>query len=234
MKSVERMLVLLFLGPALSACGANASSSDGGTCPTFNPCGGDVVGTWHFKSTCTESTPKDAAAACTVQSSRPPGTGSEHNATYTFGANGTLTEAVSDSPTRTSLQYPGAGCAHSDASPDEYCAHLQQVISDAITGSADAGMNMAPITSIGLHCTASGNDVCKCDEDVTYSPYTVEGTYTTSGDTITIVFTASSLPGLAGADAGTGIPLAYCVSGNTLTLGPTAGSSDRSVLVLGR
>ena len=76
-----------------------------------------------------------------MQSSRTPGTGSEHNATYTFGANGTLTEAVSDSPVRTSLQYPGAGCAHSDASPGEYCAHLQQVISNAITGSADAGMD---------------------------------------------------------------------------------------------
>jgi hypothetical protein len=158
--------------------------------------------------------------------------GPDFSATYTFGANGTFAESAGGSETWTNLQYPGVACSHSDASAAQYCADFQQNVSNAYGEAADAGTS--PFKFMGFTCTPSGNEVCKCNESITYPPYTVEGTYTTSGDTITMVITSSSLPGYGGGDAGTSSPSVYCVSGNTLTLGPTPGSSVEGAFVLTR
>ena len=226
MKSVELALAVGLVVSLLACDGgsANPGASVGGACPTFTPCGGNVVGTWRLKSMCIKSTPTDAAIACSMQSTGISST-SGYNATYTFSANGTFTGSISGTMTQT-LSYPGVACSRSDAGAGQYCADIQQSIQNAYAGAADAGA-VSAIKSFSLTCTASGSEACKCDQSLTYSPYTLEGTYTTSGDSITVTMTGVSLLGDGGiGDGGTGGPAAYCVSGNTLTLGPTPGSSD--------
>jgi hypothetical protein len=226
MKSGELALAV-GLVLSLSACdggSANPGASVGGSCPALTPCGGNIVGTWRLKSVCIKRAPTDAAIACSMQSTGS-SMGAGYKATYTFNANGTFTGSFSGSTTQT-LNYPGVACSRSDASAGQYCADIQQSIQSAYAAAADAG-TVSPITSFSLTCTALGSEVCKCDESLTYDPYTIDGTYTTSGDILTVTMTGVSLLGDAGiGDGGTGSSLAYCVSGNTLTWGPAPGSAD--------
>jgi hypothetical protein len=186
---------------------------------------------WRLKSMCIKGTPTDAAVACTVQSPSSPTMGPGSNVTYTFNANGTFAESISGSETWT-LSYPGVACSRSDASAAQYCADIQQSFQSAYAATADAG-TVTPIKSLGFTCSASGSEVCKCDESLSYSPYTIEGTYTTNGDVVTATITGSSiLPDGGGGDGGTGSPTPYCVSGNTLTLGPAPGSSVEGTIIL--
>jgi hypothetical protein len=86
---------------------------------------------------------------------------------------------------------------------------------------------------VGFTGTASGSEVCKCDESLTYSPYTIKHTYTTNGDFLTATLPGSPiLPDGGSGDGGTDSPTPYCVSGNTLTLGPSSGSSVEGVTIL--
>jgi hypothetical protein len=228
MKSSELFLVL-GIGLSLFACdGGTKPATSGGSCPAFTPCGGAIVGTWHVKSMCIKNTPKDAA--CVVQSfGVNPGPG--YNATYTFNANGTFTVSISGAMTET-FDYPGVACSRTDASAAQYCAGIQQNIQSAFAIVADAG-TMLPIKAMSCTCSPSSSEVCECEESVTYTPYTIDGTYTTSRDTITATAMGASYLGDAGiGDAGTGSPMSYCVSGNTLTLGPPPGSSEAGVIVL--
>jgi hypothetical protein len=223
MKCVELALAFCLVFSLFACDGGSASpgGSLGGSCPGFTPCGGNIVGTWRLKSMCVKDTPTDAA--CTVQSSGMIA-GAGYSVAYTFNANGTFTGTVSGSMIQT-VDYPGAACSPTDASPSQYCSDIQQSMQSALAGLTDAGT--FPVKSLSFTCTPSGSDVCKCNESLTYTPYTLEGTYTTSGDFITITMTGSSiLPDAGIGDGGTGSPTAYCVSGNILTLGPTPGSSD--------
>jgi len=223
MQLVEPALAI-GLGFSLLACdGGTNPATSGGSCPTFTPCGGDIAGTWHFKSMCLHGTPTDAGA-CSTQTTGF-ATGAGYNATYTFGSNGSFTGTVSGTVKQT-LSYPGATCSRSDASPATYCSELQQSMQSAFAAVADAGT--VPINSLSLACTPSGSDVCTCDENLTYTPYTLSGDYTTSGDTLMVNITGVSIVGDGGiGDAGTSNPVGYCVSGNTLSWGPTPGSSDQ-------
>jgi hypothetical protein len=223
MKSVELALAL-GLGLFAIACDGSGSSGalPGGPCPTFVPCGGNIVGTWHLKSTCIKSAPKDAG--CSLQSvgfNMGPG----YDATYTFNANGTFTASMRGTVQQT-LSYPGPACARSDASTAEFCADLQRSIQNAYAASGDAG-TLTLIKSLSASCSASGSGDCKCDENFTYNPYSMDGTYATSGDRLTVTMTTVSFLGDGGiGDAGAGSPVVYCVSGNTLTWGPAPESAD--------
>jgi hypothetical protein len=231
MKSIELAFVLGFVLSACELSRPSPGAAVGGSCPAFTPCGGNIVGMWRLKSMCLKSTPTDAAVACTVQSMGSPTMGPAFYGTYTFTANGTFAESIGGSETWT-LSYPGVACSRSDASAAQYCTDIQQRTQSAYAAAADAG-TITPITSVGFTCTASGSEFCKCDESLTYSPCTIEGTYTTNGDLLTATTTGSSilLNGGSG-DGGTGSPTLYCVSGNTLTLGPSPGSSVEGVIIL--
>jgi hypothetical protein len=227
MKSTEVVLVLALGISALACSGgsSNPGASVGGECPAFTPCGGNVVGTWRLKSVCIKNTPTDAATACSVQTTGATTMGPGYSATYTFNSNGTFTGAISGSVQQT-LSYPGVACSRSDAGAEQYCADIQQSVQGAYAAAADAG-TVTPIKSLSFACTPSGSEVCQCEETFTYTPYTIDGTYTTSGDTFTVVMTGVSILGDGGVgDGGTGSPIAYCVSGNTLTWGPAPGSAD--------
>jgi hypothetical protein len=227
MRFVQRVLVL-GLGLVLSACELSAPPATGSSsCQAFSPCGGNVVGTWSLKSVCTKSTPTDAA--CTVQSTGSLTLGPGYKATYNFNADGTFAASVNGSVTQT-YSYPGPSCSHSDASPSQYCGDLGHTIQMAYEAAVDAG-TLTSGKSMGVTCTPSGSEVCKCEESLTYTPYTVGGTYTTSGYSITVVVTSFSLFGDGGIASGSSNSTPYCVSGNRLTLGPAPGSPDQAVVV---
>jgi hypothetical protein len=228
MKSVELALVI---GLALSgyACGGGAITGVvlGGACPAFTPCGGNVVGTWRLQAQCQPADTTSSSCAGQTTTLAP---GTNYNATYTFTADGTLSVSFSGTMNAT-LRYP-AECLRSDAGLATACADLQKTMQSTVQATGDAGATSL-LKDLSFTCATTSATVCECQESYTYAKLTLNGTYTTSGSRITASINSSSvLPDGGTSDAGPGNAIEYCVSGNTLTIGPGAGTTSGSVVVL--
>jgi hypothetical protein len=189
----------------------------GGSC-SFTACGGNIVGTWHVASECGSFSP----------SSCPPSPGivieqEMSQATYTFGSNGSFTFVISGAFSET-FRYPLACTgALADAGSAQSCAEFQSAVQASIA-KGDAGSYGETFT-----CAMDVNQICVCTEAWTYpAPQTQTGTYLASGDQVTLT---TSVDGGAG-DAGAPASVAYCVSGNTLTLHLTGGGNVAGDLVM--
>ena len=177
--------------------GAAGSGSDAGVlsdagCGTFVACGGSVVGTWKMSPTesCLPSTPTLAnCPGYAVSGSYQTGY------TITFGSSGTTTNLFTVTGTE-QIRYP-MGCATGSGCP-------------SITVSEDGGVSET--------CAENPPGECYCNIDYGNFTQTTQGSYTTSGSTITGMDTGSgSTPDTAD----------YCVQGNTLKLhfiDPSAGA----------
>jgi len=86
---------------------------------------------------------------------------------------------------------------------------------------------MAPMSMTKFDCSTDSTQACVCNETLTVSQTTETGSYTTSGNQVTVSDSSGSpLPDGGLGDAGAGDPADYCVSGNTLTLRPADSSGN--------
>jgi len=189
----------------------------GDSCPAFTPCGGDLVGTWRLQSECLSTMP--TSGNCVVGFSAIDLSAFQES--FTFRANGTLTVSMTGTMAET-LRY-AAGCFLTDASATDSCSALQQQAQSSWPGQADAGL--VPFNLAKFECSVDSTGVCVCDEKLDFNQHAESGTYSISGNQVTISdLSASPLPDGGLPDAGTNEPADYCVSGNTLMLKP--GKSD--------
>jgi len=215
--------------PACSGGSGGPAGAAGGSCPALVPCGGDVVGSWRLVQQC--NPPTTGSIACAGEKVYfAPAAG--YSATYTFAANGALTIVTSGAMTAT-LHYP-AECLDSDAGIGSACEEIQQSMQSTLQAAADAGTDSS-LQSLSISCTTVASAACDCVESITYSPITSTGTYTISGTQITVNVTHPSLKSDGGApDAGAATAIDYCVSGTTLILGASDGTSNGGTIVLTR
>jgi hypothetical protein len=205
-------------GASAGTGGTNGDAAvDGGSCP-FTACGGDIVGIWHFASSCgsvsTSSCPPPLSIVIEHETAQ---------ATYTFRSDGTFMNALSGDFSET-VRYPLA-CLPSvtDGGTTQTCADYQNAVQASIA-QADAGSFGETFT-----CSMDVNQTCLCDEAFTnIPPQTATGSYAVSGDQV--IVTASVDGGVGDAGAPASVP--YCVSGNTLTLYFTGDATVAGAFVL--
>lgn len=187
--------------------GSTGAGGVNGNC-SFTACGGNLVGTWNIESLCSPDASATCAQPVTIDRSR-------SVATYTFASNGSFTFAASGTLTETISYTKDCLGPGSDAGVPELCTSLQSAIQASIAR-ADGG-SLSGLTS--FTCSVQ-NDRCVCVEVIMPATTTETGTYTTSGNQVTVTITNPST------DAG--FPTAdYCVSGTTLKLrSPSTSGSD--------
>jgi hypothetical protein len=155
MRSLPLLLAMTSFGLWLAGCGGTVSG--GGSCsgaPT--PCGGDLVGTWTYSTTCNAQQSNVAGCPGAMLSTN----NSNVAGALTFGASGSFSMNVTEDAVET-LTLP-ASCT---AGP---CSML-----DHTTNVAGLMVNQA--------CTGSSS--CSCTLTITGTA-TLTGTYTTNGDMI--------------------------------------------------
>jgi hypothetical protein len=136
------------------------------TCPTFAPCGGDVVGSWLTKSFCGVSTTEPS---CSDLASSQTASG---DIVYTFSADGTLTMSGSLSAT---IDYSITdACAMSSLGTDAagYCALLTSL-----------GDPSNP--SLVIDCAFAGG-TCNCHIVEGPAPLDQTDTYTAMGNQLIV------------------------------------------------
>jgi hypothetical protein len=198
-------------------------STTGQSCPsTFTPCGGDVTGTWHLKFDECLFTSLSSALRCpgetfSVESS------STAVAQYTFTTDGSISISLTGSLVAT-FRYP-PGCLGSDAGAAQACSDVNRVLQAA----GDAGVKDAGTTT--YNCFTEANNICACNETVTYGARSGTGSYIISGTKLTLANLTGVSLGSGTADAGTDGPLDYCVSGNALTIAAVSSSGNKTLEV---
>jgi hypothetical protein len=177
-----RALLLCLSALLLATCGGSSSSNTTVTCSSLSPtdCGGDISGSWALQSTCeTASVPiPDLPAACagaTLSATPTTPSGSAKFTSGTYDANVTLsfTTKYQLSSACISAVAPGADLATS-------CNDLAQ--SSSMNG---LSFTCTPLNG-GCDCAGTLNETV-----------TENGTYTTSGNQVTLTPTSSSGGGTA-------------------------------------
>ena len=218
-------------GDAMSAPTGSDASKGGasvtiGTCPTFTPCGGDLVGTWHLVSECLST----AGATGPCASTRTTMDLSSYDLSFTFAANGTASFSISGVQ-RENTRY-SAAClglvADADAGVAKNCADLQQEALQSYKALADAGS--FPVNLDKYACSVDASETCVCDMAFGYPNLTMTGTYTIEGNQLVAIDLGVTTDFRE--PSGTAERLDYCISGNTMTL--RLGSAGDSTMTLVR
>ena len=152
----------------------------------FRPAGGSLVGTWKVNKLCADAR-TSTSGGCTETVDI-----LEYDAevTFVFSADNT---------------YSSKGTLNAKAdigfSKDCFSAVKATTCDQLFSSMSEAGIQMS--------CTSGSAGDCQCSETISNKAATEEGTYTTSGNTVTTTATGSTrlLP-----------PSEYCVQGNTLML----------------
>jgi hypothetical protein len=154
---MHRFVIILFFS-LVAALGAAGCSSGAPSCtPTFTPCGGNVVGTWVYQTTCgantltTQSCPSESLNLSPNMSGR-----------ITFNPDGTFSESVTVDETGT--ETIPASCLGGVSA----CTQL------------DASISLSGITVAQSSCSGNVAQSCTCTLSETGS-LTQTGTYTTAG-----------------------------------------------------
>ena len=199
------MRKMLYIVPAiLFGCGGGLNGPGGsGECGTFAPCGGAVEGTWKITSYClagsfasdsTASTCSTTMAMSNIQVSGTLAFASDHTYSMSIVASGTVDFTYTQS------------CLTSSSLT---CAKL------GVATKADAG--------ISFSCTSNTAGDCTCAEDLNNAASNEKGTYSTSGNSLTLAKTgATKAPD----------PTEYCVQGNTLTMHSASATSSGSATLV--
>jgi hypothetical protein len=186
MSSHRLAVATITLATLLSTCGGGSKTIVGGMCADVSPCGGSLVGTWTIQGICETSAVFTGGADCTAATVD----GSMRSTSGSIVFNDDQTYTVSSSEGGSLKFRVPLPCA---PAPD--CNSLAGMIGP----SPPAGMTTC--------ATADGN----CDCTLTFNvPLTHDdsGTYTTSGDALTLTSSTSAAPF---ADR-------YCVQDNTIHL----------------
>ena len=167
----------------LVVLGAAVSGCGGYDCSKpFSACGGNIVGTWHPVTVCGST--QSSSSGCQGETS----SGNLNTSgSVVFNSDGTfsINETVSGTATDT---FPKS-CLPQFQSCDQVAAFV------SATG---------PMAS----CSGDISVSCTCQVTLKEMTVTANGTYTTSGSTVTLMQQGSS----------GGNPASYCVQGNTLTV----------------
>jgi hypothetical protein len=181
----------------VAAFGCSSSSSSGGggpDCTSFNACGGNVVGTWNVTKACVGGTPNPLASQCPSSTAQ---ISENASGAVTFKSDGTYSSTITTSAVE-DVTLP-ASCLPGGAT----CAQLQT----AINQQGDGGAGSTTGT-----CTAAPSGGCSCHVTVAGGGGSTNGTYSTSGTTITI----------------DGTPSPYCVQGSGLLIQSQVGTMGMS------
>ncbi len=147
----------IVLGCALAALTSIAGCGSGVDCTAFTPCGGNLVGTWHYAGTCGMA--NQGVPACpqaTVNTSQ------TTTGTLVLDTNGAFTFSTTVN---------GGGTVTVPA------ACLTGVVSCASLNSTSASESQT--------CTGDPASSCTCNITVTNQTTTASGTYSTMGTTVT-------------------------------------------------
>ncbi len=198
-------------GGASAKGGSGQTSSAGGSCPSVEPCGGDLVGTWTVSSSCLklsgEIEMRTFGAACKTAKV----TGSfEVTGTFTAKANGGyLDNTVTTGEQQLELE---PSCLVISSTPTD-C--------DGAAGLLKGGLGLSKLT-----CTATSGGGCTCQGQVRQEGMmgipsglaSKDGGYSTAGSVLTI-------DGF--------MDYSYCVANDKLTVTPTPeGSTFTGSIVL--
>jgi hypothetical protein len=177
-----------------SGCSGSTSSGGGGpNCSSFTACGGSVVGTWSFSKACLNGITNPLAQYCPSSTFSLSDTIS---GSFTFQANNMYSTTMTSDMVAEDLGVP-TSCLNGQT-----CAQLQTNIQMALTS--------------GTASCASSATGCSCLVTNSTSTTSENGTYATSGDTITLT-PANGTPGS---------PTQYCVQGNTLLVQTGSANPD--------
>jgi len=156
---MNRFVVALFAAASLVACGSNSTPA-ASSCAVPEPCGGSLIGTWKYTSTCTTGVPLTS-----VQCS---------------GAESTYLSAETDG----SITFQKDGTAHQTGS-ESWKQHATYP-STCISGTcADAQMSLTTkYTNAAAVCT-SDTSGCSCDVTLARSVDDSD-TYSITGDKVSI------------------------------------------------
>jgi hypothetical protein len=209
-----RPAALLGLALALAACSSSAATPASPlTCPAYQSCGGNVVGTWRFVDSCSwidsgfgSADPDEPCAVISRQGTVTNGTWT-FNADGTYAIEGTLIERLSiDSP----LSCKSAGGGGGSFDPDPV---------DGGTTSPPAPLTCKDLERLppfhgftSVTCTAHA-DRCACINVAMPSSHSARGVYTTKGSALMV--------------DGNG-PSEYCVRGDDLFLHARPDPQDAS------
>jgi hypothetical protein len=193
MKTILAYGIACALGVAALGCGDDG----GGSCETMSACGGNLVGTWKILSFCVDGVSDDAFSNATsfcsnasVNVGRVTAAG-----TMTFKSDMTVTESLTVSED-VNLNIPSSCLKQGGITLT--CQQLNEATQAAAQNQdADAGVIVPSIS-----CSGSGGG-CACSSTVS-EPVANAGTYTLSGNTVHMSFTAEDDD--------------YCVQGNKLYL----------------
>jgi hypothetical protein len=161
------LVVLTTLAFAPAGCGGGGG---GGTTPSdclqFQPCGGDVVGTWLFDTVCSDPAVNDMelAAQC--------GGNADRKAT---GVSGMLSWLIT---------FAADGTTMSGELMESF--HSTQIIPLSCTTHAACADIDADLTGLTSTATCTGTSTCTCDYSGTLSLPTATGTWSTSGTTLVL------------------------------------------------
>ena len=202
-----RSLFFAVLFLALSCDGSSGGAGNLAACGPFAACGGSLVETWEITGYCSDVT-SATTGSCTLTME----TSNFHlSGTFTFSNDGSYTSAGTVSGTL-GLNY-APGCF---AGTTMSCARISST-----TSSSDAG--------VSLTCTSGSAGDCQCTENIANVPSAEQGTYTTSGTSVTMIKAGSTQ---------TPTQADYCVQGDTLRLRQTSSTAaavnGSSILVLAK
>jgi hypothetical protein len=160
-RTVRLFCLALGGGPAIASCGDGGATGPT-SCSQIQPCGGDVVGTWHFVGTCQDTVTMTAQAE-----SECPGGSVDH---ATVDVSGTVTYRADLSYTLTALTQSSSETKTIPLSCTSYasCAELQT--------SLGAGPSNGTVSA---SCT--GTTTCVCAVSSSVGPLNDVGTYILSG-----------------------------------------------------
>jgi hypothetical protein len=199
-----------------SSGGSSGSSSGGSTgtggssCPTVEPCGGDIVGTWTVSSSClTVGGELDLTSVGAGCPSRPVGGSIQVTGTWTAKANNTYTD---DTKTTGDEQFRlTAPCLIISSTPVSSC--------DKAAGLLSAGLGYSSLT-----CNSASGGECDCSAKIDHAGTAgVSSPAPSSGGTYSISGNVLSLSGDSD-----DVTYSYCVSGSKLTLTPKSAKPTMS------
>jgi len=204
----------LFVAVVLSlGCGSSSSGTGGpAECASFTPCGGSIVGTWMETERCSTIQPSSSSTCIPdVLVGDVISNNVQRDDTTTFANDGTYSIVSLENGTMTVAYLQRCMTAI-----NETCAQFQASIDCGSTGLA------CGTRGFSASCSANAAGNCECIENFTNSTTHEDGTYTLSGNMLTMARTDSTT---------TPLPVDYCVQGNTLTMRVTSPTYTGSAIV---
>ena len=192
--------------------GSSSGTGTSGACAAFTPCGGSIVGTWKMTDMCSTLHPSSSSTCIPdVLVGELISNNVQKDETTAFANDGTYSTVSVENGTMTV-----AYLQRCLTEVNQTCAQFQASIDCGSTG------RLCGPAGFSASCSANAAGNCECIEN--FSDYTnnEDGTYTLSGNTLTMARTGS---------ATTSQLADYCVQGNTLTLHASSPTYTGSIAV---